>query len=100
MSPFFWLVLFIFLSPFIASIASIIIWKKNKNPSSTLQRGLYKYRKGCGILLIIFALFSFFKSYDSNAEPERYYTWIALLILILIVGYLLFRNYVPTKKTK
>jgi cytochrome bd-type quinol oxidase subunit 2 len=98
MNPFFWLVILILLSPFIVSIASIIIWRKHKNPNLTIQRRLFKYRRGCGVLLIIFALFSFFKSYDSNAEAERYYTWIILLVLMLIVGYLLFRNYAPSKK--
>jgi len=99
-NSYFWLVILILLSPFIASVASILIWKKNKNPNLPIQRMLFRYRRSCGVLLIIFALFSFFKSYDSKAEAALYVTWIVILILMLIVGYLLFKSYAPLKKNK
>lgn len=88
-----WIIVLLILSPFIAAITSIVIWKKNKNPKLPIQQNLFKYRRGWSYIFFLYAFFSFFSQIDEfNAEI------FGELLGKLLFAYLLFRNYAKNKK--
>ncbi len=88
-----WIIVLLILSPFVAAIASIVIWTKNKNPKLPIQQKLFKYRRICSYVFLLSAIFYFIKIIN-----EMNYEFIGNVIGQLALAYALFRNYVSVKK--
>ena len=88
-----WIIVLLILSPVIVSIASLIIWNKNKNPKLPIQQKLFKYRRGWSYLFFLVAIVTLLKQINAlNAEI------VGQVLGQLALAYALFRNYVKVKK--